>query len=437
MIMHFLIFTLTLSSAFAVIPDSLNRLNQIHDKESDDYLFLSHQAAMDTRQAAMAALEGQHSSEALKILTVGLQTMPHRTDLKNLRNETLDVFLNITKKLEENSIKNCFLLQERYQFLHKYAPDALLRIRHDKDCKLTDDERSKLKSEPSEVAELELKFKPDLTETTAESAKRDNYFPFEDTLTNSFMLLNSMYGPEFKITCDQLRIDPTSEDSKNFEIKARCQSSKVQEPAFKLTAEKYCQFLNELLEIKEGNRSVNCTLDGKKNIIKTSHSLYRVYETAFDNGAFESDVPLYAIMDMQLKSKSGIKHRPLLVKLDHAPFQEGSFPSITQVEKLRHSIFEKLEPLSELTLQSEDLKGLQEISFSIRYKDSLNLYRSGFQASANADLGCTDQKSRLEAMKDSRKKRKWLDAFHEDCPKGGQLPLQILETWKKFSLSNL
>lgn len=437
MMMHFLIFTLSISSALAVIPDSLNRLSKIHDKESDAYLFLSHQAAMDTRQASMAALEGQNSSEALKILTLGLQSMPHRSDLKNLRNEALEVFLNITKKLEENSLKNCFLLQERYQFLHKHAPDALMRLRYDKDCKLTVEEKARLKSEPSEVSALEQKFKSDLSETTVEASKRSHYFPFEDTLTNSFMLLNAMYGQEFKITCDQIRIDPTSEDSKNFEVRAKCQASKYQERVFKETAEKYCQFLNGLLEIKEGNRSVNCTLDGKKNVIKTSHSLYRVYETAFDNGAFESDVPLYAVMDMQLKSKTSVKHLPLLVKLDHGPFREGAFPSVTQVEKLRHSVFEKLGPATELTLTSEQLKGLQEISFTIRYKDSLNLYRSGFQESASADLSCVDQKARLEAMSDSRKKRKWLDAYQEDCPEEGQLPIQILETWKKFSLSNL
>ena len=408
---HILFLCLFSTTVFGEVPDTLRRLANMKDKDSEEYIFLAHKAAIDSRHAAVSALEGGNSSGALKILTLGLQLMPHRSDLKDLRNKTLETYIGITQKLEEDPKKNCSLLQQRYKFLASFAPDAVVKLKHDKSCVISDvkAESDILKiPEPVLLKDLENEFK-------ANSLIRKNtQFPFEDSLNSSFMLLMSLYGEEFKITCGDFKVDANTKDLKEIEVKAKCTSTSIDKAKFNDASLKYCNFLNELLVVEGGNKTVKCTLDGRNHVITTSTPLYHIYERAFDNSSFDDDLPLFAVLNMTALKSTQNLITSIFAELNHKSFRAGSFPILT---------FEKgdLKEQASFTMTQEELNGLQELSFTINFKRTYELYKNHFEKSTLTDLQCHDIQHRLKLVEESRKKKSLKKTFETSCPQDGSL----------------
>lgn len=405
-----LILSILSLSAHSEVPDTLRRLAQMKDKESEEFIFLAHKAAIDTRHAAISCLEGKNSSGALKILTLGLQLMPHRSDLKELRNKTLETYIGITQKLEEDPKKNCNILKERYSFLSNFAPDAVIKLKHDSSCVLSDlkPEADILQvPEPRLLKELENEFKADSL------IKKNSDFPFEDSLNSSFMLLMALYGEDFKVSCQDFQVDATTKSAQEVEVKAKCSASAFDKVRFAEATTKYCNFLNELLVVVNGNKTVKCTLDGKNHVITTSTPLYTIYERAFDNSAFDDDLPLFTVMNMNAK-KTYSTTRPILMEFNHKSFRLGQFPKMSFHQG-------DLNTEASFTMTQDELKGLQELSFTINYKATYQIYKDHFEKSTLADVQCHDIQHRLKLVEESRKKKSLKKSFEKSCPSTGSL----------------
>ena len=398
----------------AEIPHSLARLAEIQDKESEAYVFLAHQAAMDARLAAIAELEGENSSGALKILGLATNVMPHRNDLKDLRNKALDTYINITKKLEEDVTKNCEVLKERYSFLQSFAPDSIARIQYDSRCvKIVKKEDPFKIPEPRHLKDLESKFKANASHTTIS-------FPYEDVLNNMFMLFTSLYGEGFKISCIPQKID-------GLKVTAQCSSTKKDEVAYHQVAVKYCSFLNELLIVPNGNRAVTCTIDGRNHIFRTSDSLYNVYVTAVKSPAFDDDIPVLVSMNMTIKKKDQTSHDvPVLVRLNQKDFKAGKFPRGVFEKAPEPYYFLILEEKTKFELAESDIKNLRAIEFTINTKATYDKYLLHYEASTKQDLNCQDVKEEISGMESSRKKQTLEKDFKEDCPDNGNLEPRVL-----------
>lgn len=412
-----ILFTLSLlipCHASTEVPHSLTRLAEIKDKESEAYVFLAHQAAMDARLAASSALEGENSSSALKILGLALEVMPHRNDLKDLRNKTLDTYISITKKLEEDVEKNCDLLKERYSFLNSFAPDAMTKIAYDSRCRKIQKVKDAFKvPEPKLLKNLETEFKADTSHTTQN-------FPYVDVLNNTFMLFTSLLGENFKISCKNLR----SVDNK---IHATCTGNTPDKTAYREASLKYCAFLNELLVVPTGKRSVTCTIDGKNHIFQTSDSLYNVYVKAVDNAAFDDDIPVLVSMEMGLIKKEQETLVPVIVKINQKAIKEGKFPSATLEQAPEEYFFEQLGPEMIFDIEASEAKDLQEIIFTIDRKKTYETYMTNYETAIKQDLECQSIEAKLEILKPSREKKALKKTYAEACPSGGNLKNHLLK----------
>jgi hypothetical protein len=368
-LLHLTVVYLISFSSFARTPDSLTRLATIKDKSSDDYMFLAQEAAIDTKNASERMLDGENSAGALKILEVAIHLMPHRTDLNHLRKKSLQTFLQITKELEKDAVKNCSLLQERYTFLKSIAPDALAKLKLEKSCALelkvgpveTDAELLKL-PEPKILKNLEIEFKPELVKT----------FPWDDVLANSFMLLRSLYGEEFSVVCDQFK-----------DGKGVCTKPSVTTEDFSATSLQYCGYVEGLLSVSTGTKLLMCTYN-KKQKFKTNEELYQIYEKIFDNKAFDDDIPSYVITTVSFKYTDRVEHQHVLSYLDHASMRKNLTASMTFV---REAHFKDLvgSALSH-TFGEAQLKGLVDLTLVINYKRTFELYQRNFQKSLKRNL---------------------------------------------------
>ena len=395
------------------VPHSLTRLAEIKDKESEGYVFLAHQAAMDARLAATSALEGENSSSALKILGLALELMPHRTDLKDLRNKTLDTYIGITKKLEEDVEKNCGLLKDRYSFLNSFAPDAITKVSYDSRCRKTVKAKDNFKiPEPKLLKTLETEFKADTTHTTEN-------FPYIDVLNNSFMLFSSLLGEDFKISCKDLK----SIDNK---IHAACTSTAADKSAYREASLKYCSFLNELLIVPTGKRSVTCTIDGKNHIFQTSDPLYNVYVKAVDNAAFDDDLPILVSMEMTLIKKEQETMIPVVVKINQKDIKAGKFPSATLEQAPEEFFFEVLGTQTVFDIEASEAKDLDIITFSIDRRKTYEDYKAHYEASIKQDLACQNMEAKLNVLKPSREKKALKKTYAEACPTGGNLKAKLI-----------
>lgn len=400
------------------VPYSLTRLAEIKNKESEAYVFLAHQAAMDARLAATSALEGENSSSALKILGLALDLMPHRSDLKDLRNKTLETYLNITKKLEEDVEKNCELLKERYSFLNSFAPDAITKVAHDKRCIKKEKTQNAFKiPEPKLLKGLESEFKANTTHTT-------HNFPYVDVLNNSFMLFTSLLGENFKITCGQLK-------SIEGKIHGTCSASVETSSTYKEASLKYCSFLNELLIVPEGKRSVTCTIDGRNHIFQTSDDIYNVYVKAVDNAAFDDDIPVLVSMDMSLVKKDQTTIVPVLLRINQKDIKARKFPISSLEVAPEEYFFEQLSTETVFDIEASEARDLQEIIFTIDRKKTYEDYKSHYEAAIKQDLECQLMEKKLDELKPSREKKALKKTFAEKCPLGGNLKKKILETANK------
>ena len=403
--------------ANAEIPDSLVRLAEIKDKNSEAYMFEAHKAAMDARYSAESALEGENSSLALKILSVGLKHMPHRGDLKNLRNTALNTYVNITKKLEEDSKKNCAILLERYHFLDTVAPDALAKLKNDRECgeeiKAADADYLRI-NEPVLLKELEAKYK-------SEHIWKNTQFPFDDVLNNSFMLLRSLYGESFSMSCVGFKPIPNTTEGNLSDVNGNCKLSGGVDPSFRETSYKYYSFLDQLLIVTGGSKAVMyTTLDGVTKYFKTTDILYNVYETAFDNESFDEDMPNFVVMNMNLKYKNRVESQTILVKLNHQTFKETGVPQI-QFEKGEKERFALLNKETIFYLSNEELKGLQDIQLSLNYKRSFEIYKNHFEMATKADMECRETKKKIDSLTSSRQKKKLQSSYEASCPVKGTL----------------
>ena len=415
-ISSFCILSVFVSTAlFAVeIPHSVKRLNEIKDKDSEEYTFLSHQAAMDARLGAMSALEGKNSSGALKILGVALEGMPHRTDLKDLRNKALSTFISITKKLEEDVIKNCELLKERYSFIKSYAPDAMGELTFDQRCVKTETVTSFKVPEPKYLKKLENEFKADLTHST-----RD--FPYEDVLNNIFMLFTSLYGEDFKVTCQDFKIEGEK-------VKGTCSSTPKKESTYKEVSLKYCKFLTELLSVTGGGKPVLCTIDGLNQVFQTSDAIYQVYVAAVDNSSFDEDIPLFHSMKMNIVRADGTTTVPVVVSMDQKSFKHNKFPEATLMKAHDPYYFEKLGPETTFEVNPGDLKGLKEITFTLNLKHTYETYKTHYEKAIKSDLACKETSRMLSTMEASRQRKKLEDSFKKNCAEKGNLKQLLLDT---------
>ena len=343
------------SFTFAVIPESLKKLATIQDRHSEAWMFLAQEAAIDTKNTAERMLDGENSAGALKILEVAIHLMPHRSDLSNLRKKSLETYVSITKKLEEDSLKNCALLQERYTFLKSIAPDALAKLKLERSCAKeekivkaeTEEDLLKLQ-EPRIFKELEEEFKADLVKT----------FPWDDVLANSFMLFRALYGEEFRMIC----------------MNEKCSAEKINAENFKEVSLQYCGYVEGLLSVSHGKKPLLCIYD-KTKTFKTTPELYQIYEKVFDNGAFDDDIPTYAVLNMTLKYMNKSEGREALVKLNNQEFRSGKDVEFT---------FKKGKAPSELT--TEERQDLHDITFSINYKKTFELYQRNFKASLKKSM---------------------------------------------------
>lgn len=400
--------------AMAEVPHSLTRLAEIKDKESEAYVFLAHQAAMDARLAATSALEGENSSSALKILGLALEVMPHRNDLKDLRNKTLDTYINITKKLEEDVEKNCDLLKERYSFLNNFAPDAMTKLSYDSRCRKTQKVKDAFKvPEPKLLKNLETEFKADTGHSTQN-------FPYIDVLNNTFMLFTSLLGEDFKITCKSLR---AVEDK----IHATCTSNTPDKTAYREASLKYCAFLNELLVVPTGKRSVTCTIDGKNHIFQTTDPLYNVYVKAVDNAAFDDDIPILVSMEMSLIKKEQETLVPIIVKINQKEVKAGKFPIASLEQAPDEYFFEQLAPETIFDIDVSEAKGLQEITFTIDRRKTYEAYTAHYETAIKQDLECQSIEVKLEILKPSREKKALKKTYAEACPQGGNLRAKLIK----------
>jgi hypothetical protein len=403
------------TSALAEIPHSLIKLREIKDKDGEAYMFLAHQAAMDARYSAESALEGENSSLALKILGVGLDLMPHRDDLKNLRNTALKTYLKITQKLEEDSKKNCSILKERYDFLATVAPDAFVKLKYDTSCGELIKSTPEKVAEPTLIKNLESEFKATLSHDW-----KNSKFPYEDVLNNSFMLTRSLYGENFGVECKNFKIDTKSKEVESLDVHTDCTLSGIASE-FRETSFKYYGFLDHLLIVPNGTKAVMySTLDGTTKFFKTSESLYRIYERAFDNESFDEDMSTFALMTMTLKYKNKAHAENILVKLNHKNFKSTGVPDI-QYEKGPKERFESLATKTTLFLSSEEMKELEEVRFTIDYKSTYELYKKNFEDAIKSDLDCQEMASKLSVMEESRKKRRMKKSYDSACPPKGLL----------------
>lgn len=407
--------TLVFSSfVWAEIPHSLTRLAEIQDKESEAYVFLAHQAAMDARLAANAELEGENSSGALKILGLATNVMPHRSDLKDLRNKALDTYISITKKLEEDIENNCEVLKERYSFLHSFAPDSIARLKYDKRCVKVVVKQDPFKiPEPRHLKDLEARFKADASHTTLN-------FPYEDVLNNMFMLFTSLYSDGFKISCAPQKIDGNK-------VTAQCSSTKKDEVSYRQVSLKYCAFLTELLIVPTGSKAVTCTIDGRNHIFRTSDSLYNVYVTAVKSPAFDDDIPVLVSMNMTIKKKDNSSQDvPVLVRLNQKDLKNGQFPRGVFEKAPEPYYFLMLGPQTKFELAEADIKNLRAIEFTINMKATYDKYLLHYEASTKQDLSCQDLREEIKGMESSRKKQNLEKDFKEDCPDNGNLEPRLL-----------
>ena len=395
------------------VPHSLTRLAEIKDKESEAYVFLAHQAAMDARLAATSALEGENSSSALKILGLALECMPHRNDLKDLRNKTLDTYINITKKLEEDVEKNCELLKDRYSFLNSFAPDAITKIAYDKRCIRTAKAKDSFKiPEPKLLKNLESEFKANTSHTTEN-------FPYVDVLNNTFMLFTSLLGEDFKITCNQLKVVEGK-------IHGTCVASSPEKNTYKEASLKYCAFLNELLIVPTGKHNVTCTIDGRNHIFQTSDDIYNVYVKAVDNAAFDDDIPVLVAMDMSLVKKDETTIVPVLLRINQKDIKAGKFP-VASLEKAPDEIFfEALQPATVFDIAASEALDLQEIIFNIDRRKTYEGYKNHYEASIKQDIECQQMEAKLDSLKPSREKKALKNTYAEKCPVGGNLKAKLL-----------
>ncbi|MFY7992407.1 MAG: hypothetical protein ACOVP4_03865 [Bacteriovoracaceae bacterium] len=410
-------------SAYGEIPHSLTKLSEIKDKNSEAYMFMAHQAAMDARYSAESALEGENSSLALKILGIGLELMPHRGDLKTLRNSALETYIKITQKLEEDSQKNCPVLQSRYNFLASVAPDAFVKLKYDRSCgSITKTTPEKI-NEPILYKNLEAEFKVNLS-----SDWKNNHFPFDDVLNNSLMLTRSLYGEGEILKCDSLKIDPASKDVDSLDVMANCKSAGI-DSSFRETSFKYYGFLDHLLIVPNGTKAVMYTnLDGSTKFFKTSEALYRIYERAFDNESFDDDMIHFVVLKMTLRSLGKTETETLLAKLNHQKMKKNQQMEISFIKGAKER-FETLGTRGPLFFSSEEMKTLSEVSFAIDYKASYELYKKHFEESIKTDLECQEAKKRIDEIAPSRKKNKQLKSYEQNCPKTGTLSLLIKESF--------
>lgn len=396
------------------VPHSLTRLAEIKDKESEAYVFLAHQAAMDARLAANSALEGENSSLALKILSLALESMPHRNDLKDLRNKTLDTYIGITRKLEEDVEKNCELLKDRYSFLNSFAPDAITKVSYDKRCIRTVETKNAFKIPgPKLLKNLESEFKAHTTHTTEN-------FPYVDVLNNTFMLFTSLVGEDFKITCHQLK---TVEGK----IHGTCVASSPEKNTYKEASLKYCAFLNELLIVPEGKHSVTCTIDERNHIFQTSDDIYNVYVKAVDNAAFDNDIPVLVSMDMSLVKKDQTTIVPVLLRINQKDIKAGKFPAAALEKAPDEIFFETLQAETVFDIAPAEAQDLQEIIFNIDRKKTYESYKNHYEASIKQDMECQQMETKLDSLKPSREKKALKKKYSGSCPIGGNLKAKLIK----------
>ncbi len=319
---------------------------------------------MDTKYAAERLLAGENSAGALKVLELGLHVMPHRSDLLTLRRKALDTYIDITQKLEENALKNCPVLQERYQYLKSIAPDALAKLKFEVNCvpktvavSIQSEEDILKIPEPVLQKELEGKFKADLVKT----------FPWSDVLANSFMLMRGLYGEEFKITCSDFK-----------DKKANCVSTPIDQNEFKEVSLRHCGYLEGILDVSAGSHALKCIYNQTK-IFHTSSELYRIYQQAMDNQAFDDDIPTFAVLTMTVKHFAKSETSDLLVLLKHAPFRAGKFPNFEI--KSGEAPFKVLG--SETEFSGTDL---HDVTFTINYKKTFELYEKYFKSVLKGNL---------------------------------------------------
>lgn len=355
----FLILACVLSSqVFADIPESLRKLAVVENKNSEAYMFLAQEAAIDTKHAAERMLEAENSSGALKILEVAVHLMPHRTDINQLKLRALETFLKITRKLEEDSVKNCALLQERYLFLKNLAPDSLAKLKLETSCAPaakspapeSDVERLKV-PEPKIIKELEEEFRAPLVKT----------FPWDDVLANTFLLLRSLYGEEFRLVCEMIKGEEAS-----------CKFSGSSAEEFKAASMQYCGYVESLLEVSDGKKPIVCIYN-KANVFKTTDELYKIYEKALDNKAFEDDIPTYLVLTLTMKYMNKSIAKEVLLRSSPVVFRKTK----DDFRQLAMKSFRE---------SKADISELHEISFSINYKQTFDLYQKHFRSSLKASL---------------------------------------------------
>lgn len=438
MLIRLLILLISMSSALASaeIPATLIELSTLKDKNNIEYQLLAYKAGVDTVNSGVNALEGMNSAEALKILSMGLKYMSHRNDIRNLRNKALGTYISITKKLEENLKQNCEILVERYDFLKEVAPDGLSEVKNDRSClniAALEQHKPEAKKKGANIFEvplprinlqLEKNYKADISKTFDYFLQKNNNFPSEDILNNMFMLFVALYGEDFQVDCQDFVPNPDATNKNDLTVGAKCERINVTSSNLKEVQSQYDKNLKDLLEVPEGKESIDLLHEGTK--ISTSKPLFTKWTCLMSEGdhcrsnsapldgelyGINKRLPECVIMDRNLIYKDSIKKSSFVAFMAHKEFipNPSSFPSFgprnwdmtfsqysiydvrncfrpstrselsggpwLYIDELarRHSIkaFHNFEGLS-----SDQLKGLQKITFTINYWETYNHYKN-------------------------------------------------------------
>ena len=392
---HLIVFIATLFVAISIsspllaqIPPSVLALHHIQDKNSEAYIFGASYAAIDAKHSAVAALEGGDSAMALKILTAALQVMAHADDLRNLRNKALETVIKITKSLESDIKKNCDILLQRYEFLEITAPDSLVELKHDKNCgkttpAITETRKDVFSFPHLKVFEkLESENKSDLSQSLDYYVQKNNNFPYDELLLNSFSLFyerNIVDNKEFQISCFNLRVDPNSTNKDSVKVRSSC-SHFIQKST--KPEKKWIKVLMELLHVPEGDHD----LIYKK--IKTTRPLAVKYLSAFESSDFLYGMPRLVVMNMVLRYRDRDVKYPIFLSRVKPP-SSFTYEFLGSTSKIKFDLlgdktnFENISP--------KELTGLLSINFAFDFKTTYEFYRKQLKPAALLNIKTINQ----------------------------------------------
>ena len=418
---------LNLSTCFATeIPQTVINLFNIKDKNSDEYIFGASYASIDAKNAAIASLQGGDSTKALKILTAALEVMPHLDELRTLRNKSLDAVIEITKALELDPEKNCSVLLERYRYLQVVAPDSLLKLKNEKNCDKDPNKLARLDYNVfnippiQPVANLENLNKVDLTRSLDYYLNKNNNFPYDALVLNSFTYAHNKFASwkkdsTFEIQCQSLSVDSNATSLENILVTGDC-DAKGRAEVINIE-ERYDEILRDHLEVPNGKEYVS---QGK---FYTSKPLKKIYEAGFEKGMIQEKLPRYYVMEMILRYKEKDERTPILVYYSDqllllATGGKVSFNDLMVENRLLYPFRPKGK--TSFVFDSESLDGLLSISFLFDLKTTYDFYKKLFK---NHTLSQIERSANCHSRDMVR---------HSECIMSARRPELLMEEWQKY-----